>query len=140
MCVFVFPAFFVFFRGGSNMVASRAKVDGKWQASFQECLRYREAGLRPSGFPNLPFHLSPPLLSPFSILSPLVPLFTPFPSSLLSFLLFSTIFQQFSFTFLHFPLFLPFLVKETRLHAMCSTRHRILRRTRHVVKEDFACF
>ena len=50
-----FFIFCFFFRGGSNMVAFRAKVDGTWQAKFQRRLRYRVAGLRPSGLPNLPF-------------------------------------------------------------------------------------
>ena len=57
MCVFCFSRIFLFFRGGSDMVAFRAKVDGKWQALFHRCLRYRVAGLRPSGFSNLPFSL-----------------------------------------------------------------------------------
>ena len=54
----IFPHFCFFFKGGSNMVAFRAKVDGTWQAKFQRRLRYRVAGLRPSGLPNLPFSLS----------------------------------------------------------------------------------
>ena len=36
VCIFFdFSRIFVFFRGGSNMVAFRAKVDGTWQAKFQ---------------------------------------------------------------------------------------------------------
>ena len=140
----IFSRIFVFFRGGSNMVAFRAKVDGKWQALFQWCLRYRVAGLRPSGFPNLPFslfspfHLAPPLLSLFPILSP----FSLFPSFFFFFPQFSSNFPSPSPTFRFSS---RFWVKATRLHVtplstMCSTRHRILRRTRHVVKEDFAGF
>ena len=107
--------FLWFFRGGSNMVAFRAKVDGKWQALSQRCLRYRVAGLWPSGFPNLPFSLFlsfPPFSSaslPFSHAFSNFPsfhFFSIFPSPF--FPLFSTICQHFSFTFSHFPLFLPF--------------------------------
>ena len=70
---------FFFFRGGSNMVAFRAKVDGTWQAKFQRRLRYRVAGLRPSGLPNLPFSLS-----------------LPFPPSSSNSLLFPNVFSNFS--------------------------------------------
>ena len=84
----IFPAFFVFFRGGSNKVAFRAKVDGTWQAKFQRRLRYRATGLRPSGLPNLPFSL-----------------FLPFSSFVLFFSLFSPFFTFFLIFFLHL---LPF--------------------------------
>ena len=40
-------AFFVFSRGGSNMVAFRAKVDGTWLAKFQRRLRYRVTSAQP---------------------------------------------------------------------------------------------
>ena len=68
--------------------------------------------------------------------------FFPFPSLFFSF---STIFQKFSFTSPHF-LICPFVWLKRRvstspsLSARCPTTHKILRRTRHVVKEDFACF
>ena len=135
-CAFfaIFPAFFVFFRGGSNMVAFRAKVDGTWQAKFPRRLRHRVTGLRPSGLPNLPFSLVlsfPPFSSaspPFSLFSPTFTLFSLslFPS------LFFHFFPQFSSNFPSPPLtssfFQRFLVKATRLHvtplsAMCPTRH-----------------
>ena len=117
MCIFaIFPAnFCLFFRGGSNMVAFRAKVDGTWQAKFQRRLRHRVTGLRPSGLPNLPFSLVlsfPPLSSnslSFLFFSPIFLLFTPFPPpfpSLVPF--FPTIFQHFSFVSSHFPLFPAF--------------------------------
>ena len=89
-CFAIFPAFFVFFRGGSNMVAFRAKVDGTWQAQFQRRLRYRVAGLRPSGLPNLPFSLS-----------------LPFPPSSSNSFLFPNVFSNFS-SFHPFPSSLPF--------------------------------
>ena len=138
----------LFFLGdGSNMVAFRAQLDGTWQTKFQRSLRYRVTGLRPSGFPNLLFSL---FLPPFSSLSPFFPFFffPLFSHFYLSFFLkkfFPLIFQHVSFTFSHLPLFPVFLAKATCLHvtplsAMCPTRHRIMRRTRHVVKEDFDCF
>ena len=126
------------------MVAFRAKVDGTWQAKFQRRLRYLVTRLRP----NLPFSLVlpfPPLSSTspiFPTLSPIFSLFTLFSLPFFFFLFFphfSSTFPSPSPTFSFFP---AFLAKVTRLHvtplsAMCSTRHRILRRTRHVVKEDF---
>ena len=108
----VFSFFFVFFRGGSNTVAVRAKVDGKWQAKFQRHLRYRATGFRPSGLPNLPFSLFlsfPPLSSTslsFSIFSPFFPLFTLFPPPF-----FFSFFLHFSNNFpspSHVPLFPAF--------------------------------
>ena len=132
------------------MVAFRAKVDGTWQAKFQRRLRYPATSLRPSGLPNLPFSLVlpfPPLSSTFPIfpiLSPIFSLFTLFFPSL-----FFLFFPKFPSTFPSpsptFRFFQRFLAKATRLHvtplsAMCPTRHRILRRTRHVVKEDFRLF
>ena len=87
---------FFFFRGGSNMVAFRAKVDGTWEAKFQRRLRYRVAGLRPSGLPNLPFSLSLPFppSSSNSFPFPNFSSFHPFPSSLpFFFTLFSTVYQ-----------------------------------------------
>ena len=128
--------FCLFFRGGSNMVAFRAKVDGTWQAKFQRRLRHRVTGLRPSGLPNLPFSLvslPPPLSSnslSFLFFSPIFLLFTPFPPpfpSLVPF--FPTIFQHFSFISSHFPLFPVFsLVKPTclsvtSLPTLCPLRH-----------------
>ena len=135
---FDFSRIFCFFRGGSNMVAFRAKVDGKWQANFQRRLRYRLTGLRPSGLPNLPFSLvlSPPPLSstslPVSHSFPNFSSFHPFPSSLIFFPFF---FPHFPSTFPSppspppiFSFFQRFLVKATRLHvtplsAMCFVRH-----------------
>ena len=134
---FVFSRIFCVFRGGSNMVAFHAKVDGKCQALFQRCLRYRV------DFPAFPsLFLSFP---PFSSASLLLSHYLSFSLFLSLFFLFSKIVQQFSFTFSTFHFSSRFLVKATGLHvtplsAMCPTRHRILRRTRHVVKEDFACF
>ena len=98
--------FFAFFRGGSNMVAFRTKVDGKWQAKFQRRLRYRATGLRPSGLPNLPFSVF------FSLL----------PSFFLKH--FSTFSNNFPSLPLIFRLFQRFLVQATRLQvttlsAMC---------------------
>ena len=84
-------AFFVFFRGGSNMVAFCAKLDGTWQALSQCRLRYRVTVLRP----NLPFSLFLPF-PPFSFHSPFFPFFSffhsyhTFPSTLLFFHLFSS--------------------------------------------------
>ena len=108
----VFPAFFEFFRSGSNMVAFRAKVDGTWQAKFQRRLRHRVTGLRPSGLPNLPFSLVlsfPPFSSaspPFSLFFSNVFSFHPFPSSLLFFFTFFPKFSsKFFFTSSHFQLF-----------------------------------
>ena len=101
MCIFrFFPHVFGFFRGGSNMVAFRAKVDGTWQAKFPR----RVTGLRPSGLPNLPFSLVlsfPPFSSaspPFSLFFSNVFSFLPFPSSLL---FFSPFFHSFPVIFLH---------------------------------------
>ena len=82
VCALLKCAFFVIVPAFSNMVAVRAKVDGKWQAKFQRRLRYRVTGLRPSGLPNLPFSVFlsfPPFSSAsllFPILSPIFPLFT----------------------------------------------------------------
>ena len=86
ICMFlVFPAFFMFFRGGSNMVAFCAKVDGTWQALSQRRLRYRF------------------FLPPFSSLSPFSPFFLSFFSHFSLFpSLFSPFFQYFSFTSSHF--------------------------------------
>ena len=88
-----FSRIFCFFRSGSNMVAFCAKVDGTWQALSQRRLRCRVTGLRP----NLSFSL---FLPPFSSLSPFFSFFLlfyhsfhTFPSSLLFFHLFSTVFQ-----------------------------------------------
>ena len=91
-----------------------------------------------------PFHLCPPLLPFFPFFLQFLSLFTLFTFPF-SFFLF---FPQFSSTFpspSRTLRFFPALTKPTRLHetplsAMCPTRHRILRRTRHVVKEDFAWF
>ena len=133
------------------MVAFRAKVDGTWQAKFQRRLRYRVTGLRPSGFPNLPFSLFLPFLpfssaslSFFPIFAPFFPSFHTFHSSLFFFFFFRN-FRTFPSPSLILCDFPRFLVKATRLHvsplpAMCPTRHRIMRPTRHVVKEDFCLF
>ena len=133
------------------MVAFFAKVDGTWQAKFQRRLRHRVTGLRPSGLPNLPFSLVlsfPPFSSaspPFSLFLQCF-LFSPFFPLPFSFF---TFFPQFSSNFPSPPLtsrfFQRFLVKATRLHvtplsAMCTTRHGILKRTRHVVEEDVCIF
>ena len=137
MCIFaIFPAIFcLFFRGGSNMVAFRAKVDGTWQAKFQRRLRHRVTGLRLSGLPNLPFSLVlsfPPFSSnslSFLFFSPIFLLFTLFPSSLL---FFSPFFPQFSSNFPSAPpifhFFQYFLAKATCLSVtpsptLCTTRH-----------------
>ena len=111
---------------------------------FQRRLPYRVTGLRPSGLPNLPFSL---VLSFSSFVHSF--------SNFLSFHLFHTsllffrFFPQFSIIFpslFHtFRFFQRFLAKATRLHvtplsAMRSTKHRILRRTRYVVKENFCLF
>ena len=75
----------MFFRGGSNMVAFCAKVDGTWQALSQRRLRYRF------------------FLPPFSSLSPFSPFFLSFFSHFSLFpSLFSPFFQYFSFTSSHF--------------------------------------
>ena len=108
MCIFCdfSHIFCLFFRGGSNMVAFRAKVDGTWQAKFQRRLRYRVAGLRPSGLPNLPFSLSlpfPPSSSnsfPFPNVFFNFSSFHPFPSSLP---FFSPFFPQFTSNFPSLP-------------------------------------
>ena len=148
-----FPHFLFFFRGGSNMVAFRAKVDGTWQAKFQRRLRYRVAGLRPSGLPNLPFSLSlpfPPSSSnsfPFPNVFSNFPLFTLFPPPFLFF--FPFFFPQFTSNFPSLPSisrFFPAFFGQSDaspcdpLSAMCTTRHGILKRTRHVLKEDFCIF
>ena len=146
-----FPHFLFFFRGGPNVVAFRAKVDGTWQAKFQRRLRYRVAGLRPSGLPNLPFSLSlpfPPSSSnsfPFPYVFSNFSSFHIFPSSLPFFPFFSTVYQQFSITSFNFTLFPAFFGQSDAspcdpLSAMCTTRHGILKRTRHVLKEDFCIF
>ena len=135
MCIFCdFSRIFLFFRGGSNMVAFRTNVDGTWQAKFSRRLRHRVTGLRPSGLPNLPFSLVlsfPPSSSlhlPFLFFSQMFSLFSLFPHPF-SFFIF---FPQFSSNFPSPPLtsrfFQRFLVKATRLHvtplsAMCPTRH-----------------
>ena len=107
------PHFLFFFqRRGSNMVAFRAKVDGTWQAKFQRRLRYRVAGLRPSGLPNLPFSLSlpfPPSSSnsfPFPNVFSNFSSFHPFPSSLPFF--FPLFFHNLPVIFHHFLQFHAF--------------------------------
>ena len=127
--------FCLFFRGGSNMVAFRAKVDGTWHAKFQRRLRHRVTGLQPSGLPNLPFSLVfsfPPLSSnslSFLFFSPIFLLFT---LSLLPSLLLSPFFPQFSSIFpsslLTSRFFQHFLVKPTclsvtSLPTLCPARH-----------------
>ena len=141
-----FSRFFgVFFRGGSNMVAFRAKVDGKWQANFQRRLRYRLTGLRPSGLPNLPFSLvlSPPPLSstslPVSHSFPNFSSFHLFPSSLPFF----PFFPQFTSNFSSLPsssrFFQRFLVKATRLHVtlcqQCAPRGTGYRSERDMLRK-----
>ena len=83
----------------------------------------------------------------FPFRSPIFPLFSlPF-----SFSLFPQLSSNFPAVVLHFLTLSAFSFvffffgqsdasPRNPLSAMCSTRHRILRRTRHVVKEDFACF
>ena len=103
--------------------------------------------------------ISQPSLLSFSLVSTFLLRFSPFFPLFLRFSLFSLLFPlpfSFSSFFPQFARIFPspsptfrffsrFLVKATRLHvtplsAMCPTKHKILRRTRHVVKEDFACF
>ena len=121
MCIFsIFPAFLSFFRGGSNMVAFRAKVDGTWQAKFQRRLRHRATGLRPSGLPNLPFSL---VLSfpPFSSASPPFSLFFFNVFSFLPFSLFPSFFSPF---FHSFPvIFLHLLSLPVFSSVFWSKRH-----------------
>ena len=113
--------FVVFFRGGSNMVAFRAKVDGTWQAKFQRRLRYRVAGLRTSGLPNLPFSLSLPFPPSSSNSQCFLQFFLFSPFSLLPSFFFSLFFPQFTSNFPSLPsisrFFPRFLVKATRLHV-----------------------
>ena len=87
-------------------------------------------------------HLSSFVLhcSYFLIISPISPLFTLFPLPFFS--LFSTVCQQLSFTFSHFPLFPVFFGQSDaspcdHLLTEMTGSHK---RTRLVVKEDFACF
>ena len=106
--------FLCFSEAGLNMVASRAKVDGPWQALSQRRLRYRVTGLRPSGLPNLPFSL-----------------FLPFPPFSSASLLFFPFFLQFSL-FSPFPSFFPFFpqfpsnvlheAQDTETNATCCER------------------
>ena len=138
MCIFCdfSHIFCLFFRGGSNMVAFLAKVDGTWQAKFQRRLRHRVTGLRPSGLPNLPFSLLlsfPPLSSnSLSFLFFFLQFFFFSPLSLLPSLLLSPFFPQFSSIFPSSPLtsrfFQHFLVKPTclsvtSLPTLCPVRH-----------------
>ena len=144
------PYFSVFFRGGSNMVAFRAKVGRTWQPKFQRRLRNRAASLPPSGLPNLPFSLVlpfPPLSSnslPFSLFfSPIFLLFTPLP---LPFPLFFPFFPTFSSTFPSlspiFCLFPDFFGQSDA--SLCNFLANFMPReaphtskTRHVVKVHF---
>ena len=103
-----FPHFLFFFRGGSNMVAFRAKVDGTWQAKFQRRLRYRVAGLRPSGLPNLPFTLA-----------------LPFPPSSSNSFPFPNVFSNFS-SFHTFPYSLPFFFFPLFFHNLPVIFHHFL--------------
>ena len=104
--------FLFFFRGGSNMVAFRAKVDGTWQAKFQRRLRYRVAGLRPSGLPNLPFSLSLPFPPSSSNSFPFPNVFSNFflfsPFSLLPSFFFPFFFHSLPVIFHHFLQFHAF--------------------------------
>ena len=96
MCIFCdFSHIFVcFFRGGSNMVAFRAKVDGTWQAKIPTT--FATSCNRPSAlWASQPSLLSCSLLSTF--FSPIFLLFTLFPSSLL---FFSPFFHSFPAIFL----------------------------------------
>ena len=111
----IFPAHGLFFRGGSNMVAFRVKVDGTWQPKFQR--RLAVSCNRPTAlWASQPSFLScshlflfcPPLLSLFPIFLLVFHLFHSFPFSLLFFLPFFHIFPKFFFTFSHFPLFPTF--------------------------------
>ena len=112
---------FFFFRGGSNMVAFRAKVDGTWQANFQRRLRYRVAGLRPSA--------SQPSLLSFSPLSTFLLQFFPF-SHFFSF--FFSSFHPFSllpsFFFSFFPQFtsnFPSLPSISRFFPRFWSKRRV---------------
>ena len=133
------------------MVAFRAKVDGDMAGKIPTT--FAISCNRPTAlWASQPSLLSCSLFSTFlfrfshfPILSPIFTLFTLFalPFFFFSFFpQFSTKFPSPSPTFRFFQLF---LAKATRLHvtplsAMCPTRHRILRRTLHVVKEDFCMF
>ena len=70
----VFRIFCFFFRGGSNVVAFRAKVNGTWQAKFQRRLRYRVAiPIFSSFFPLFsPFPLLPSLFFTFFHIFPII--------------------------------------------------------------------
>ena len=141
ICVFFLTLFLYF----SEAVRTWSKVDGKWQAKFQRHLRYRAAGrptaLWASQLPHslffCPFLLHPPLPSLFRIFSPILTLFTLFSSSVLLFHFFpqfSSIFPSPPLIVCFFPAFFcdPFV---TNVPHEAPPTHR----TRHVVKEDFAC-
>ena len=144
--------FCFFFRGGSNMVAFRAKVDGTWQAKFPTT--FATSCNRPSAlWASQPSLLSCSLFSTFllrftSLFSFFLHCFLFSPFSLfpsLFFTFFSTIFQYFSFTSSHFPLFLAFFGQSETSSCdpfVSNVPHEAphTHRTRHVVKEDFCIF
>ena len=144
--------FCLFFRGGSNMVAFRAKVDRTWQAKFQRRLRHHVTGLRPSGFPNLPFSLvlSFPLFvlqfSLFSFFFSNFSSFHPFPSSLpFSCPFFSHNFPAFFLHLLSLPAFSSIFWSSRHVSLqlpcqLCAARGTSNKRTRHVVKVHFCQF
>ena len=121
---------------------------GKIPTTFAvSCSRQAYCPLRFPTSPSLffsPFLLYPPLPSFFDIFSPILPLFTLFSSSLLLF----HFFPQFPVIFLHLLSFSAFSSVFGQSDAspcdpfVTNVPHEAppTHRTRHVVKEDFACF
>ena len=157
VCIFsIFPAFlFFFFFFFSEAVRTWSLFVQRWTGHgrqiSQRRLRYRVAGLRPSA--------SQPSLLSFSHLSTFLLQFFPLSHFFSFFFLFSPFFHPpflFFFPFFHslpviFHHFLQFHAFSSffgqsdaspcdPLSAMCTTRHGILKRTRHVLKEDFCIF